>query len=117
LATGTTTIAYQGAEGVSEFVAVTPQGTLTAKFSCVVRLVVDSQTTRITCANGSAAFEPAEGRPSVLVEAGFVAESTAGGTVVVAATATAAGQQDVTSALEVERQLATLALAKRATLP
>jgi hypothetical protein len=115
--TGTMTIAYKGAEGVSEFIAATPHGTLVAKFSCVVRLAVDNQTTRITCASGMVSFEPSNGRPAIWVEAGFVAESPARGTTIVPAAETAAGQQDVASALEVERQLATLAMARRATLP
>ena len=75
LATGTITIAYQGAEGVSEFIAVTPHGTLIAKFSCVVRLVVTNEAVRVACASGMVTFEPSNAGPPVLVEAGFVAES------------------------------------------
>jgi hypothetical protein len=117
LAIGTITIAYQGAEGVSEFTAVTPHGTLTAKYSSVVRLVVDNQTARITCASGMISFAPSNGRAPVLVEAGFVAESSARGTTLAPAATTAAGQQEVANALDIERQLAALALSRRETLP
>jgi hypothetical protein len=117
LAMGTMTIAYQGAEGVSEFIAVTPHGTLTAKFSSVIRLVVDNEVTRITCASGMVSFEPSNGRPPVLVEAGFVAESTTLGTTIVPAATTTEGQQAISNALEVERQLAALAISRRETLP
>lgn len=114
---GTLTIAYHGAEGVSEFIAVTPHGILTAKFSCVARLVVDDQTTHISCANGTVVFEPSDGRPGIPVEAGFIAESSARETAIKPAAATAAGQQEITRSLEIERRLATSALARRATLP
>jgi hypothetical protein len=114
---GTLTIAYQGAEGVSEFVAVTPHGTLTAKFSCVVRVVVDDQTAHISCATGTVAFEPSDGRPGIRIEAGNIAESSARGTAIKPAAATAAGQQEIASSLDVERRLATLAMTRRATLP
>lgn len=117
LASGIMTFAYRGAEGVSEFIAVTPHGTLVAKFNCVVRLAVDNQTTRITCASGMVSFQPSDGRPPVWVEAGFVTELPAHGSTVIPAAETAAGQQDVDSALEVERQLIRLAIARRATLP
>jgi hypothetical protein len=117
LAMGTMTIAYQGAEGVSEFIAVTPHGTVTAKFSSVIRLEVDNQVTRITCASGMVSFEPSNGHPPVLVEAGFVAESTASETTMVPATTTAKAQQAISNALDVERQLAALAISRRETLP
>jgi len=114
---GTLTIAYQGAEGVSEFVAVTPHGTLTAKFSCVVRMVIDDQTAHISCATGTVAFEPSNGRPGIRIEAGNIAESSARWTAIKPAAATAAGQQEIASSLDVERRLATLAMTRRATLP
>jgi FecR protein len=114
---GKITIAYRGAEGVSEVIVLTPHGTMTAKFSCIVRLKVDDKKTRITCASGSVAFEPWDGHGSVVVEAGFVAELPANGAAIVPATATTEAQQEVTAALESERQLATLVLSRRATLP
>ena len=117
LATGTMTIAYQGAEGISEFIAITRHGTLTAKFSSVIHLAVDNELARITCASGMVSFEPSNGRPAVLVEAGFVAESTARGTTMVPAATTAEGQQAISNALVVEKQLAALAMSRRETLP
>jgi hypothetical protein len=117
LRTGAIHISHRGAEGVAEFVAATPHGILTAKFNCMVRVAVEGKTTRITCASGSVTFEPADGHPAFAVEGGFVSEWPCPAPVVVAAAESAAGQQEVIQALEVEQRLGALAKSRRAVMP
>ena len=117
LLTGAIHISHRGAEGVAEFVAATPHGILTAKFNCMVRLAVDGKTTRITCASGGVTFQPADGHPAFAVEAGFVSEWPSSASIVVPAAESAAGQQEVVEALDVEQRLVSLAKDRRAALP
>lgn len=117
LLNGAIHISHRGAEGVVDFIADTPQGTLRAKFNCMIRLAADRQKTRITCASGGVTFQPADGHPAFSVEAGFVFEWPSVSPTVVAAAESVAGQQEVLDALDVEQRLAALAKTRRAAMP
>jgi hypothetical protein len=117
LLTGAVHISHRGSEGVAEFVAATPHGILTAKFNCMVRLAVDGKTTRITCASGDVTFQPADGHPAFLVKAGFVSEWPSDAPAVVAAADSAAYQQELVEALDVEQRLGALAKDRRSAMP
>ena len=117
LLTGAIHISHRGAEGVAEFIAATPHGVLTAKFNCMVRLAVDGKTTRITCVSGGVTFQPADGQPSFSVNAGFVSEWRSDAPTIVGAAESAAGQQEVVEALDIEQRLVALAKDRRVVMP
>jgi hypothetical protein len=83
----------------------------------MVRLAVDGKTTRITCASGDVTFQPADGHPAFLVKAGFVSEWPSDAPAVVAAADSAAGQQELVEALDVEQRLGALAKDQRSAMP
>ena len=113
LASGSVIVSHRGAEGVAEFAAATPHGTVIGKFSSLALLAVDPQRTKITCANGWMTFVPAGHDKGIVIAAGFSLDWPSA-SVPVRAAESSTGQEEIAQAFELESRLETL-LKTRAT--
>jgi hypothetical protein len=107
LSSGSILISHRGAEGVAEFAATTPHGTVIGKFSCLALIAVDAQRTRITCANGMMTFLPGGYGASVEVAPGFSLDWPSA-SVAVRAAESSRGQEEIAQGFELESRLEAL---------
>jgi hypothetical protein len=109
---GTLFLAHRRPPGSAGTLQVsTPHGTIVSNSDCLIYIETSSRRLRVGCISGSVEIASTSGQKALLVDAGFVVESTPQTSTLMEAAGDAAAQQEITEAISAEREL--LALVRR----